>query len=531
MPSLNSAVATALSWSLGSARAGAAASAAARTTQERKALIGPSVAARLPHVNAVLALAFIPRHHSGALTRRGAFGGAVVIFATAACRQIVGIGDEPPGAGVCGAFPWAGDACHSCIQASCCAQATACRSEATCAAAFDCIAACAAGDERCRSKCVAYGDDAMAALGSCQSRSCTAACGLQCGGWGLLPGPQFAHIEATSGCEGCLTTMACDYLASCVADEGCLKSRFCGNACVPFDWDCQSNCGYPYPSTNLFGNGAGPGVPSNTQLLAGAQADTPCAEPCQSGNDWSCVGSARWPKATSDVTHRLRISEYPGGMAVAGATVSACALEDDYCVPDGGGLLASSMTLSDGTVSLAIPESPLSFSGYFELRNSAYATTLLFRPAPAESSSSSAASYEPQALLSEGEVMALYGQIHVQYDQNLGSIAVIPADCEGIWAPGVTFDPLAETGDGGCPDSAPDARDVPFYLDANGYPQPQCNVRETQRSGRIVGGGFASVPPGRVTITSHEPNGSTFNMSTVLVRTDTITVVYAPPTP
>ena len=457
-----------------------------------------------------------------AVGKRGVVAGVIVVLVAAACRQIVGIGDAPPGASSvdrgpsdeggeaspgCGAFPWASGACAACMQSSCCAEGTACRGEAACGATFDCVAMCAPGDEACRAGCVAQGDEAVAALAACQSASCSGACGLACGGWGIVAGPQVPHIESLGGCTSCLTSSAaCAALTACASSEGCVAARLCLRSCVSFDYDCQIGCGVTLAYTPPSDAGS---YLSNTDLLA------PCTGPCQPGTDWSCAGIAAWPVAKwPAVDVRFRLVTFGSSEPVAGATVKACAKSDNACTSPIGPITTAD---ADGIVMMSVPTEPFPFDGYFDVSSPGYAPWLAtFYPYLVESTPPLPAATIAQAIVTQSDLAGLCALVGASCDPSLGLIIALPTDCEGVGAPGVSF-----SGQG----LGPSAR--PFYF-SNGLPSADASA--TQGSS-IPLGGFFDVTPGLVILTARDPAGAVVSSVTVQVRAGAVSAMDLVPSP
>lgn len=430
----------------------------------------------------------------------------------ASCRQVVGIGDTPPGASparvsACG-FAWSDGDCASCMQSSCCAQATACGKETACASAFDCIAACG-GDEKCRAGCIQHGDATMVALGACQSRSCASACGLTCGGWGLLPGAeQLAHIESSPGCETCLTSTGCAELSTCMADEACLMSRFCGNSCLGYDLQCTGTCGYSAPQFYAPLGDAGLSTLSNPQLFAS------CTDACKPGSDWSCVSKLAWPTANKpSVTFRFYVYDFASGKPLSGVTVRGCSKSDPDTCADATPTVKSS---SAGLVELPLNVEPLPFDGYIEMSLTGYVTYLfLFYPYVVEDSGPLRETVLGLPFLTQSLLEADYKAASIPFDPTLGTVAIVPLDCEGSGAPYVSF-----TGDG----LGPSAVTYYFY---DGIPTTHVNM--TQPGPISDTGGFANVAPGVHTVESRVA-GRVVSTADIGVRAGAFTVMMSVPT-
>jgi hypothetical protein len=430
---------------------------------------------------------------------------AIAAAAAVSCQQILGIHDIQPSA--CG-FTWASGDCASCVHASCCDQAVACAADASCSSQFACIAQC--GDETCRARCVTGGDATMAALGACQSRACSSACGLACGGWGLLPGPQqLKHIESTPGCTDCLASTACAQLAACMADEACLASRFCANACGPFDTTCQGNCGYPFPLPPYTYSVDGGGALSNGALLG------QCQSACALGSDWTCLGHVTWPMPQTPTVTVLEMTvDYNSDKPIAGATVSACGAADLGCSAP----VATATTGPDGIATLSnITVEPYIAVGYLQVTASGYLPQLVFwQPPTVENTSTSPPTIQTLPLVQQSLIAGEYSFAGIPYDSSLGSLIVSPSDCEGLEAGGVSF-----TADGLGPSA------VLFYF-YDGV--PTTHAQATQLTSLLAAGGFANVTPGMVTVYSHA-QGRVFSTQRVLVRGGAMTFALPSPTP
>jgi len=76
----------------------------------------------------------------------------VIAMAIVACRQLVGITDNPPEdlvTSICG-LPYGTNACASCVNANCCTQSATCAADPVCSAYEGCLGNCN-GDAKCRS--------------------------------------------------------------------------------------------------------------------------------------------------------------------------------------------------------------------------------------------------------------------------------------------------------------------------------------------------------------------------------------------
>src|SRR5580693_8206568 len=84
----------------------------------------------------------------------GLIAAVAVIISVIACRQLVGITDNPPTdltSTLCG-LPYGTSLCASCASTNCCAESTACSTDPVCSPYESCLGACN-GDSKCRSQC------------------------------------------------------------------------------------------------------------------------------------------------------------------------------------------------------------------------------------------------------------------------------------------------------------------------------------------------------------------------------------------
>jgi hypothetical protein len=440
------------------------------------------------------------------------------------CRQIVGIGDQPPGGSggspdasaeastKCGGFPWIPDACEACVQGSCCTPATNCRMDDLCASEFDCIAACPGGDDACRATCISplEDDDAMAALASCQAGSCAKPCGLKCGGYeayfgGPLPSPADAGPQAA--CLACLEAPTyCDAIAAIASCPSCLELEFCGERCRGFDDICNNNCAVAYPITGL---GADSGL---LNVIGGA-----CSSACPSGVDWSCVGQVTWPRATvSPVTYRLQVMSFSGGAAVDGAQIRLCPLTDYECDSPLSPQIFT--TDANGVATLMLPAP---YVGYFEITAQDFVPELLV-VTPTIVESMLPGTLKGTAVFPSNLFPAFVSNVVPMPDTTtLGVLFIGPYDCDGQPAPNVSFaaDPMK---------LGPSA--APYYLVNGTTPDPQAKATSNAGQGSLIGGGWVQVAPGLVPVTA-TVDGTRVALQGMPVRAGALTVVYLVPTP
>jgi hypothetical protein len=429
------------------------------------------------------------------------------VLAVVACRQLVGIEDQPPGpatadggsgeaaseaAVACGGFPWRTEACSTCVESACCPEATTCGGTPSCISAFDCLARCAGNDDSCRSACLPPApDDATLALAVCQSKSCAPACGLTCGGF-------FGFTRGTPGpCTSCLAAKTCPAATECAQSKDCLEVQFCGAACLPLDRVCVLNCEFGAPLDPSFDAGLG---------LAAGRND--CATACGLGTTWSCLGHAVWPvPAATTISFQVQVVDGSTFDPLAAAQVSACPALDQNCSTP----LSTGTTDSNGLVTLT--SSTVPFSGYVQIVAPGYWTDLFYiYPYLTESTVPGLALND--TIYSTGQMAQIAAQAHVTLDPSLGIIAADPNDCTASPAAGVSFSGL------GLGDAA-----APYYF-VGSTPTPLATATSLPDSA----GGFYNVAPGLVTLSASE-NGTTIDTVAVYVRGSALTQLQLVPTP
>ncbi|MGO9833906.1 MAG: hypothetical protein ACLP1X_06805 [Polyangiaceae bacterium] len=238
---------------------------------------------------------------------------AMVALAVVACRQLVGITDNPPEdlvTSICG-LPYGTNACASCVNTNCCAESTTCSTNPACSTYETCLGKCS-GDPACRSQCTAYPVSTasdVSALSACLASKCEAACGLTCGGIADL----ISEPPSAPACQSCIeatSTTCADARAWGASVDGDTYWR-CVLAC-PTE-DCRGTCGIDNPSgASLF-------APFQTDY-AGT-----CSGPCAYGNYWACVGHVNWPEAKSNtVTVTYPVIDFGSHLGVSGLDVQVC---------------------------------------------------------------------------------------------------------------------------------------------------------------------------------------------------------------
>jgi hypothetical protein len=434
----------------------------------------------------------------------GVGGVVAIVVATFACRQLVGIGDEPPqgqvspstDAGAEGGFTYGQGDCAACVATSCGAQATACGGTPSCAALEGCMSACGT-DATCRAQCgVDHGlghDVATPAFEACLAGSCAAACGLTCGGLAAV----FPPATAT-GCEACILKQECPAVGACATDPECqtaVRCRFSSD--TP---DVQQAC----PSLGQD-SGATPLFNDTTAPIASS-----CSTECSWGADWSCVGKVDWPAATIGPID-VSFAVYGGATQapIAGATVKLCSFGDSLC----SNPFSMGITGDAGTVPLLRPSVPSAGLVYVDISSPTILTTLGFEVFPLS---------EPRltslttGIFTQAQLAFAAAGVGVTLDSALASVIVLAADCRIGDAPGVEFS------------LAPQAATTRLFYVVNGAFTP---TGPTDSSGVAV---FFNVPvlPTMLELTvTPQSLGRASGKMPFYARAGGVSGVYAVPTP
>ncbi len=363
-----------------------------------------------------------------------------------ACRQLVGITDNPPEdlvTSFCG-LPYGTNVCASCVQASCCTESAACAADATCSAYESCLGKCS-GDPKCRSQCtidnpVGTASD-VSALSACLASNCESACGLACGGVANLLSPPGAAVA----CEQCLQQKsACAQGRACGTSVECDGLWRCWLACTTVD--CLGAC--------TASNDAGASLVRDLyQEYSGV-----CSAACNYGNDWTCAGTFnQWPSAQSPTVNLTWwVYDYQSQTGVNGADVEICT--SCPCPSANAPVLAHGSTDSNGYFTLPVPQvvSPVGVPSALCVQATAagYMTTFqqfvpLSKPAVSIQDLLTPPAAAATPLLTVSAQTANETAFGATYDPARGVIGVTVWDCLGSPANDVNVTLMLDGGDEG----------------------------------------------------------------------------------
>jgi hypothetical protein len=445
---------------------------------------------------------------------RALFVLALAVTASAvACRQLVGITDNPPmGPGETCGLADAGSACGECTITFCCSESTACTASAACAPYEACLSTCD-GHPRCRAQCALENPvgttSEVAALDTCLASHCESACGLSCGGIASVLSPPDAAVP----CQACLVANACAAGQACAASLDCNTLVQCVLACTTDD--CRQAC--------TIGNDTG-------SALVGPIISTwveACHAACARGADWECVGSVGYPIPTgagkTKVT--IEVTSEAEGTPVPGLNVAYCEGESLNCQYGATGSsqpAAQGHTNDAGLVTFEVPDdldrtfldyldisspsgsiAPTLYYFGFELTEPTF--ELITQPSPAFITS-------PAPTVTPSTLSTFYslGTGSTQ-KPGTGTLVVVVTDCVVGAAAGVRIGT----------NLPPDAGSTTFYFGGTG--------------GTTGPEGFAfilNLPPGTVAVTATPVSlGRASGSATVFVRAGAVTALALFPTP
>jgi hypothetical protein len=245
-------------------------------------------------------------------------GLAGALLATAfACRQIVGIGDAPPGAGpaspTCGGLEFPG-LCGQCIAAHCCDESERCHQYMSCDSYDACLAKCDGEDLQCSAQCTV--DDVigtpldLGAVSASDLRSCLGTwCASDCNLVGCEHLADYlAPPDQARECGSCVETHLCDPVS---VDAGVFVPD-ASNATLELFTRCTVACTTPDCQQSC---GAVIGASGDVGIAFGS-----CGNQCGEGEYWACLDKFGWPSALASQCEL----QFDVGPQYASATTTVC---------------------------------------------------------------------------------------------------------------------------------------------------------------------------------------------------------------
>jgi len=435
--------------------------------------------------------------------RAGATG-VVLLALIAACRQLVGIGDETPtqadapDAGPACGIRYAGTACEACLESQCCAPARDCAGSQSCKTLEDCLGSCN-GDATCRAKCtfdhLIGADQLESNLASCLASSCAGQCNLTCGGLAALEGP-----DAARGCEACMVNnpTVCSAAQACANESHCQALKRCWQTNHTQDTmeDCEKG--------HLAGQTA-------SDDLFNALLSPPCENDCAVGREWFCVGhssTAGGNGIATAVTVHVYDKLSTNGRPIQGVTVQVCNEGDPTCGgPDAS--VPTATTDADGGATIQVPQNPQGGGsrGYLQLQGGGIAPTLSYWGFQLTQPTL----FYNLGVVTPAEVQAFASQIPGA-DPSAPAVVVAVSDCSVWYAPDVSLS------------ISPDDGGVKLvYLQG-------LQIASTDATTATGVGVFVNAPAGYVTITATpKALGRPSSVVQVFTRAGWVTETSTPP--
>jgi hypothetical protein len=440
------------------------------------------------------------------------------------CKQILGLQDRSelvetsdagdaasdvvtpvPTKGMCGGATHPSQACADCMDQNCCAETTACENDPACKLEFDCLYQCG-DDGACRARCTQFynrGEPLIQVTG-CRERSCSAECGLSCGGFGY----------AVPGCDECVRQSCCGAAKACAGNDDCQRLDLCRTNCLAGSTNCPPACDQQFAA----------GTADYAPWLNCVQ--NTCATACAPGKGWQCLDNPTpWPKPTGlgNITFSANIVDLLSENPYSGALVKACKKLDLDCADP----LDMNMTDATGLVSLTVPAGSVGFDGYLEITGGDNGTNAdagaspifpaLYYPVPPIVSPGWRGRLQ---FISASDLSLLAVFVTVDIDPARGHFAANASDCNFSNAGGVSFTADAVTAN-------PNDMKIKGFYFINGVP----NIHATETDALTSIGGFVNLPPGSTLIsaTSSAAGGKKMGTITYNIRAGWFTTSSFPP--
>ena len=438
---------------------------------------------------------------------------ALVLTIAAACRQIVGIGDEPPAStttqpdaqadSLASQLDYSG-ACGQCLVEKCGREGTACLSVTPCQDYMSCLGGCGGGDPQCRAQCgvdhvigtTYYSGVEITELRDCLAQSCFVPCSLdECGD---LISDYISPPDAARTCETCISAVC----GTPESSDGGLTLTYDQASTL---LHCMLACTTP-DCTEACENG----VIDGSTINIGAPD---CPGQCAWGGYWACAGKS-WPEPSA-ASCSVVASAWPN------AVVSLCTNSTPSCAPpvapsvsaDDAGVARVSVETGSASLPLFLRIEPAEDAGAAD-SGSAVVPALYYWTFPLTQ-----ARWDLTIpLLTYDSLAGLFDQVRSAAMPGRGQMYVVVSDCRGIAAPNVVVDLPGVLG--------VESGVARYYWDKTGV--PVTNLTETSSAAAVS---LTNIPPGRVTVTA-TPKGfaQSVAQADVLVNADAITYVDLVPT-
>jgi hypothetical protein len=444
----------------------------------------------------------------------------------AACRQVLGIGDQPnpppatdastgtvadaaggdaadagDGAAVqtsAGGYHVTSEACARCLDTSCTAELLRCNASPLCDAHERCFFACDPGDVACHTGCPwgfiqtlghPTADDAIMA---CRASKCGDACGIGCGGDSVFP---------SAACETCAGSSCCDEQRACLQSVECLE--------VSQECACGETAGCAQACQAQFEAGLSPNA-AYTSCVSSS-----CATACTTGATFQCLdhpAPAPTARSVAPITVDIGFSDAePPYAPFAGITIKACDKSDPTCKATA---IDVQTTGADGRAILRIANPTNGgFDGYLDVSGGDVYPELVYLPFLPESTTwPNHWAFTQQEIVTFAQ-LALSGRPPL--DPARGLVAATLYDCHMYYAPGVQVSV-----------STADSASSTCFL-VNGLPDCSLSVTSSEATAFVT-----NVPPGLAKLTATlQATGQTIATRNIVVRAGVSTFVYAVPWP
>lgn len=297
----------------------------------------------------------------------------------------------------------------------------------------------------------------------------------------------------TASCLSCVAASCCTEGTTCGTDTDCAALRTCLSSCTASS--CQTSCNTMYAAGRTRSDAF------NTCR------NSKCNPVC---NDFTCIGKVVWPNpAQSSYSMKLYPVDFVTRKTIPNALVRVCPAGDANCTTPS----AMGTTDATGMVTLNVPVVASGISGYLEISEPNYMTTLSFLGHTDKLSYWANGIIAPY-IVSKAVFAQLIGAVGVTASPTRGHLGFLTEDCGGILSSGISV-----------ATSNADAQSIKAYSVAG---VPSKTATQTDASGF---GFIANVPSGAATVTSTRNGARMGSDDGVLFRAGSVTTINVAPTP